>query len=50
MRVCWTERHMGVGSDNVPCPVNILTAGIMLTVAITYVLECTQGTRIKVCY
>jgi len=33
-----------VGSDNVPFPMNILTAGIMLTVAVTYMLECTQGT------
>ena len=33
-----------MGSDNVPCPMNILSAGIMLIVAVTYVLECTQGT------
>ena len=32
------------GGDNVPCPMNILTAGMMLTVAVTYVLECTHGT------
>jgi len=44
MRECWTERHISVGSDNVPCPTNFLTAGIMLTVAVTYVLECTHGT------
>ena len=33
-------------SDNVPCPMNILTAGTMLTVAVTYVLQCTQGTYV----
>ena len=48
MRECWTERHIGVGSDNVPYPTNFLTAGIMLTIAVTYVLECTHGTWIKV--
>ena len=32
------------GSDNVPCPMNTLIAGTMLTVSVTYVLECTQCT------
>ena len=31
-------------SDYVPCPKNILTAGMMLTAAVRHVLECTQGT------
>jgi hypothetical protein len=30
--------------DNVPCPMNTLTAGTMLTVSVTYVLECIQCT------
>jgi hypothetical protein len=43
-REWWTERHSGVGRDYVPCAMNILTAGMMLTVAVTYVPECTQCT------
>jgi len=29
------------GSDNVHCTMNTLTAGTMLAIAVTYVLECT---------
>ena len=32
------------GSDNVPCPMNTLTAGMMPTAAVTYVLAGTQCT------
>jgi hypothetical protein len=32
------------GSDNFPCHMNILTAGVTLTVAVKCVQECMQGT------
>jgi len=38
------------GSDNVHWPMNNLTAGMMLSVSVTYVLECKQCTRINECW
>ena len=42
-----TRRSKGTvvwGSDNVPCPLNTLTSGTILTVSVIYVLECIQCT------